>query len=51
MDKLIIINSDDTTKNLMYDILCDSDFELYTASNGKDALLKIPELKPDIVIL
>ena len=51
MDKLLIINSDDTTKDLMYDILCDSDFELYTASNGKIALLKIPELKPDIVIL
>ncbi|MBI5883514.1 MAG: response regulator [Elusimicrobia bacterium] len=51
-DKLIVIvDDDDSVRELLEFVVKKEGFRVDTASDGEQALRKIPELKPDLVIL
>lgn len=50
MLKLLIVDDSALMRKYLTEIFKDEgDFEIYTAFNGKDALEKIPEIKPNVI--
>jgi len=48
--RVLIVDDDERNVRILYEILED-DFELYSASNGEDAITEVGKVSPDIILL
>lgn len=51
MAKVLLIEDEESLRNLYTRILSSRNYTVETAVDGEDALLKLPEFKPDIIVL
>ncbi len=51
ISKILIVDDSEVIRQILSYALTQGDYELFTAVDGKDALQKIHDLKPDIVLL
>ena len=51
MAKVLLIEDEESLRNLYTRILSSRNYIVETAVDGEDALLKLPGFKPDIIVL
>jgi len=51
MAKVLLIEDEESLRNLYTRILSSRNYTVETAIDGEDALLKLPEFNPDIIVL
>lgn len=51
MAKVLLIEDEESLRNLYTRILSSRNYTVETAVDGEDALLKLPEFQPDIIVL
>ena len=51
MAKVLLIEDEESLRNLYTRILSSRNYTVETAVDGEDALLKLPEFNPDIIVL
>ncbi len=51
MPKVLLIEDDESLRNLYTKHLVNGDFKVETATDGGDALIKLTQFNPDIIIL
>ena len=49
-NRILLVEDDDTLSMIIVETLQRDGFELYTASNGEEGLLRYSKIKPDIII-
>lgn len=49
-NRILLVEDDDTLSMIIVDTLQRDGFELFTASNGEEGLLRYSKIKPDIII-
>lgn len=51
MRKILVVDDEESIRVLYAEELRDSGYDVYTAVNGEDALIKVDEVNPDLVTL
>ncbi len=49
--KILIVDDSSDCKNLLKEILKPKNYQIFTAQSGRDALIKVKELEPDLILL
>jgi CheY-like chemotaxis protein len=48
---VLVVEDDESIRNVITDVLEDRGFQVGTAANGSDALMLLDRLKPDVMVL
>ena len=51
MNRVLVVEDEDDVRELLKTILTGNGFEVFTASSGEEALVKVGEVGPDLVVL
>ena len=51
MKKILVVEDDESLRFLYHDELTETGYEVILAANGKEALKRVVEAKPDLIIL
>lgn len=51
MNRVLVVEDEDDVRELLKTILTGNGFEVFTASSGEEALVKVGEVEPDLVVL